>query len=54
MKEKIMTENFEHNISRNIKAFYKKRLLSPIIYLLILLVLWLIFPLKEMLMPPTL
>lgn len=54
MKENIMTENFEHYISRNIKAFYKKRLLSPIIYLLILLVLWLIFPLKEMLMPPTL
>jgi len=46
-----MTENFEHYITRNIVAFYKRRLSSPIIYLLILLVLWIIFPLGEMLSP---
>ena len=46
-----MIENYEHYITRNICAFYKRRLFSPIIYLLILLVLWLIFPLGDMLSP---
>ncbi len=46
-----MTENFEHYITRNIRAFYKRRLSSPIIYLFILLVLWFIFPLGEILSP---
>lgn len=46
-----MTDNFEHYISRNIRAFYRKRLFSPMIYLLILFLLWLIFPLKAMLYP---
>ena len=46
-----MTPNFEHYITRNIRAFYKRRLFSPILYLLILLVLWIVFPLGEMLSP---
>lgn len=49
-----MIENYEHYITRNICAFYKRRLFSPILYLLILLILWLIFPLGEMLSPLTL
>ena len=46
-----MTKNFDHYITRNIRSFYKRRLFSPILYLLISLVLWLIFPLGEMLAP---
>ena len=46
-----MVDNFEHYITRNIRAFYKRRLFSPILYLLILLVLWIVFPLGEMLSP---
>ena len=49
-----MTPNFEHYITRNIRAFYKRRLFSPIIYLLILLILWFLFPLGEILSPLTL
>ncbi len=48
-----MPDNFEHYISRNIKAFYKKRLFSPIIYLIILAILWIVFPLSDMLFPTT-
>lgn len=46
-----MTDNFEHYISRNIRAFYRKRLLSPILYLILLLVFWLVFPLEDMISP---
>lgn len=46
-----MIDNYEHYITRNIRAFYKRRLFSPIVYLLILLILWIIFPLGEMLAP---
>lgn len=46
-----MIENFEHYITRNIRAFYKRRLTAPICYLLILLVLWFIFPIGEMTTP---
>ena len=46
-----MIENYDHYITRNIRAFYKRRLFSPILYLLILLLLWIIFPLGEMLSP---
>ena len=49
-----MIENYEHYISKNIKAFYKRRLFSPIIYLILLLALWLIFPLADMRHPETL
>ncbi len=46
-----MTENFDHYISRNIQAFYRKRLLPPILYLLAAAILWLLFPLSDMLSP---
>jgi hypothetical protein len=44
-------ENYEHFITRNIKAFYKKRLFSPIVYLLFLAVLWFVLPLENILFP---
>ncbi len=46
-----MTENYEHYISKNIKAFYRRRLMPPILYLALLLVLWFSFPLPDMLHP---
>lgn len=49
-----MQENYEHYITRNIKAFYKRRLFSPILYLILTTVLWLTFPLGDMLRPHTL
>ena len=49
-----MIDNYEHYITRNICAFYKRRLFSPLIYLLILVILWFVFPLGEMLSPLTL
>ena len=32
-----MIDNYEHYITRNIVAFYKRRLLAPICYILLLL-----------------
>ncbi len=49
-----MVENYEHYITKNIKAFYKRRLFSPSIYLLLLIVLWFIFSLGEILIPTSL
>ncbi len=46
-----MTENYEHYISRNIKTFYRKRLFSPILYLLILGALWFVLKLGNLLVP---
>lgn len=46
-----MLENYDHYISKNIRAFYKRRLPSPIIYLFLLIILWFLFPLKDMMMP---
>ena len=46
-----MTNNFEHYITRNIHAFYKKRLAAPICYISLLLVLFLIFPLGDLFAP---
>lgn len=46
-----MTENYEHYISRNIKAFYKRRLFSPIIFIILLIILWFVFPLYDILNP---
>ena len=48
-----MPDNYEHYITRNIKAFYRKRLFSPIIYLLLLAILWIALPLGDMLHPRT-
>lgn len=49
-----MTDNYEHYISRNITAYYKKRLWSPILYLAILILLWVVLPLGNVLFPSTL
>lgn len=46
-----MAENFEHYISKNIKAYYRKRLFSPLLYLLLLLILSIIFPLPNLCFP---
>lgn len=48
-----MIDNYEHFITRNIKAFYKRRLFSPIVYLAVLLAAWIILPLHSMLFPTT-
>ena len=49
-----MLENYEHYITKNIKAFYRRRLFTPIVYLLILFLLWHIFSLSSLLSPDTL
>ena len=41
-----MPDQFEHYITQNIKAFYKRRLLTPILYLIFLLVLWFVLSLS--------
>ncbi len=46
-----MPENYDHHISKHIKSVYKRRLISPIIYLIILLILWFTLPLQEILFP---
>lgn len=51
VKDYCMTDNYEHFISRNIAAFYRRRIGSPLTYLALLALLWLIFPLKEMIFP---
>jgi hypothetical protein len=46
-----MTKNFDHYITRNIRAFYKRRLTAPLIYIILLAVLWFFFPLSEIFEP---
>ena len=50
-EESDMIENFEHYITRNIRSYYKRRLIAPICYLLLLVLLWFIFPLQAILNP---
>ncbi|MCI8484655.1 MAG: hypothetical protein HFH41_09985 [Lachnospiraceae bacterium] len=49
-----MSENYDHYISRHIRCVYRRRLVSPIFYLIILIVTWLVFPLYDLLFPQTL
>lgn len=49
-----MPENYEHFITNNIKEFYKRRLMAPILYLLLLVVLWLALSLSAPLFPESL
>lgn len=49
-----MLENYEHYITKNIKAYYKRRLFSPIVYLTILFICWHLFSLSDLLNPVTL
>ncbi len=46
-----MQNNYEHFITKNIKAFYRRRLLAPILYLGLLLILWVSLSLTELLFP---
>lgn len=46
-----MLDNYEHYISKNIKLFYRKKLVAPIIFIILLAILWIIFPLFQMLRP---
>ena len=48
---KHMINNYEHYITRNIRSFYKRRLFSPIIYLILLAILWFVFPLGDIIFP---
>ena len=41
----------EHYITSNIRAFYRRRILSPVLYLVILLAAWLVLPLSEHIRP---
>lgn len=50
----IMPENYEHYITKNIKAFYKRRILAPVFYLVILVVIWFAFSLSSLLSPDAL
>lgn len=49
-----MTQNYEHYITRNIQAFYRRRIFSPFLYLCILISLWFVFSLSSLLVPPAL
>ena len=49
-----MLENYDHYISKNIKTFYKRKLFSPAVYLVLLLLVWHIFSLTELLFPASL
>ncbi len=46
-----MTENYDHYISRHIRRVYRRRLFSPILYLILLAALWLLLPLYDILFP---
>lgn len=49
-----MTENYDHYISRHIRRVYRRRLFSPIIYLIILIILWVFLPLYDIIFPQSL
>lgn len=49
-----MLENYDHYISRNIKAFYKRKLFSPAVYLVLLFIVWQLFSLSDLLFPTAL
>lgn len=46
-----MTNNYEHYISRNIKAFYKRQLVLPSLYVFLLVFLWYLFSLQNLFLP---
>lgn len=49
-----MPENYDHYITNNIRAFYRRRLLAPIVYLCLLLFFWLLLSLYAPLFPDSL
>lgn len=46
-----MTNQFDHYISNSIKKLYRQKLYSPILYLLLLIILWLYLPISSILFP---
>ena len=46
-----MIENYEHYITRSIKAVYRHKLMAPFIYLILLTILWFSLPLSDILFP---
>ncbi len=46
-----MQENYEHYISRNIKNLYRKRLIAPLLYLILSGILWVTLPVFSVLFP---
>lgn len=50
----MMPDNYEHYITDNIKAFYRRRLLTPALYLFFLILLWNLLSLSAPLFPDSL
>ena len=46
-----MTNQLDHYISNHIKSLYRHKLFSPILYMILLIVLWIIFPIDTILSP---
>ena len=46
-----MTEQFDHYITKHIRLFYRQRIILPIIYLALLLILWFALPMHHMVFP---
>lgn len=46
-----MTENYDHTISKNIHSYYLRKLTAPFLYLLAILLLWILCPLRAILFP---
>lgn len=46
-----MTEQFDHYITKHIRIFYKKRLVLPLVYLAVLILLWFAVPMHYMVFP---
>lgn len=49
-----MLKNYDNYITTNIKSFYKRRLAAPVIYLILLFILWFAFSLNDLLFPAAL
>ncbi len=49
-----MTENLGHYIPKHLRRVFRRRLVPPILYLIILAALWLLLPLYDILFPPVL
>ena len=47
-----MTQNFDHYISRHMRSYYQHKLIAPVIYLALLLVVAIFYPVGDMVLPP--
>lgn len=46
-----MTEQFQQHISKSIRSYYKRRILFPILYIILLVILALLYPVTSLLLP---